>query len=279
MMRSFAFLATPLPFFLEADAGAMAEQQQWFAGEPNYENWGLAGGLRFRGPRRSPGEGAGADQTRCGLRRTSGQQRERRNLSGECCSSRSGVWQRCGSAAVSGRGSDAGPTSPGAEPTALAVAMAAMRREPRPGHKTWATLPTRRQMQSLSLPAIQAQLMLDRKIRPPPCMSCQLLPISSWGDSIGQQYFLPLSRVYTRQAYLRGRTGHCRRRRVPEDYRPQRHRLELLDGSIGASRRGSRHALQSRTSQGADADAARVRALAAYDFLTLWKVADPDIPI
>ena len=40
------------------------------------------------------------------------------------------------------------------------------------------------------------------------------------------------------------------------------------------------NALESRTSQGADADAARVRALAAYkDFLTLWKDADPDIPI
>ena len=39
-------------------------------------------------------------------------------------------------------------------------------------------------------------------------------------------------------------------------------------------------ALQSRTSKGADADAARVRALAAYkDFLALWKDADPDIPI
>jgi hypothetical protein len=40
------------------------------------------------------------------------------------------------------------------------------------------------------------------------------------------------------------------------------------------------NALQVRTSRGADADAARVRALAAYkDFLTLWKDADPDIPI
>jgi hypothetical protein len=40
------------------------------------------------------------------------------------------------------------------------------------------------------------------------------------------------------------------------------------------------NALPSRTSQGADADAARVRELAAYkDFLTLWKDADPDIPI
>jgi serine/threonine protein kinase/tetratricopeptide (TPR) repeat protein len=40
------------------------------------------------------------------------------------------------------------------------------------------------------------------------------------------------------------------------------------------------NALQARTSQGADADAARVRALAAYkDFLTLWKDADSDVPI
>ena len=40
------------------------------------------------------------------------------------------------------------------------------------------------------------------------------------------------------------------------------------------------NALQARSSQGADAKAARVRALAAYkDFLTLWKDANPDIPI
>jgi hypothetical protein len=40
------------------------------------------------------------------------------------------------------------------------------------------------------------------------------------------------------------------------------------------------NALQARTSQGVDADAARARALSAYnDFLTLWKDADPNIPI
>ena len=38
------------------------------------------------------------------------------------------------------------------------------------------------------------------------------------------------------------------------------------------------NALQARTSQAADADAARARAL-AKDFLTLWKDADHDIPI
>jgi len=38
--------------------------------------------------------------------------------------------------------------------------------------------------------------------------------------------------------------------------------------------------LEFRDSKGADADAARVRALNAYkDFLTLWKDADPDVPI
>ena len=40
------------------------------------------------------------------------------------------------------------------------------------------------------------------------------------------------------------------------------------------------NALEAKTSQGADADAARARALAVYkDFLVLWKDADPDIPI
>jgi hypothetical protein len=40
------------------------------------------------------------------------------------------------------------------------------------------------------------------------------------------------------------------------------------------------NAMQAKTRQGADADLARTRALAAYkDFLNLWKNADPDIPI
>ena len=40
------------------------------------------------------------------------------------------------------------------------------------------------------------------------------------------------------------------------------------------------NALQAKTLTGADADLTRTRALASYkDFLTLWKDADPDIPI
>ena len=40
------------------------------------------------------------------------------------------------------------------------------------------------------------------------------------------------------------------------------------------------NALESKSLQGAEADAARARALAAYkDFLELWKDADPDVPV
>jgi len=43
---------------------------------------------------------------------------------------------------------------------------------------------------------------------------------------------------------------------------------------------GRAHALEAGTSQGADADAAHARALAAYkEFFELWNDADPDIPI
>jgi hypothetical protein len=60
--------------------------------------------------------------------------------------------------------------------------------------------------------------------------------------------------------------------------RPQRHRLEPLDESVGVSGRGAYQCFALENLAGADAD--RVLALAAYkDFLTLWKDADPEIPI
>jgi hypothetical protein len=59
---------------------------------------------------------------------------------------------------------------------------------------------------------------------------------------------------------------------------PPAQMIYTLPQRMGARRKNSSE--QAKTSQGADADAARVRALAAYkDFLTLWKDADPDIPV
>ena len=56
--------------------------------------------------------------------------------------------------------------------------------------------------------------------------------------------------------------------------------MNFLLGSLARLGIARANALEARTSKGGDADAARVRALAAYkDFLTLWKDADSDVPI
>jgi hypothetical protein len=56
--------------------------------------------------------------------------------------------------------------------------------------------------------------------------------------------------------------------------------VEYFNASLARLAVARANALQAKNSQGADADAARVRALAAYKtFLALWKDADPDIPI
>jgi eukaryotic-like serine/threonine-protein kinase len=55
---------------------------------------------------------------------------------------------------------------------------------------------------------------------------------------------------------------------------------KLLHGALARLGLARANVMEARTLQGADAEAARARALAAYkDFLALWKDADPDIPI
>jgi tetratricopeptide (TPR) repeat protein len=56
---------------LREDSAAMAEQQQWFAGKPDYENVGLALASDTETYPGRLGKARGADQARCGLRRTS----------------------------------------------------------------------------------------------------------------------------------------------------------------------------------------------------------------
>src|SRR6266699_3744243 len=56
---------------------------------------------------------------------------------------------------------------------------------------------------------------------------------------VHNQCFLPLSSVCTRRSILGDRTWQCCCRRVSEDSRPQRHCLELLDGSVSAPWIGS----------------------------------------
>jgi hypothetical protein len=137
------------------------------------------------------------------------------------------------------------------------------------------------QMQSLWLPAIQAQLALNRNN---PALALNALKAAS-PIELGQIPFVNnLSCLYP--AYVRGDAflASAQGGAAAAEFQ------KILDHSglvwncwTGALARlgvARANALQAETSQGADADAPRLRALAAYkDFLTLWKDADPDIPI
>jgi len=78
----------------------------------------------------------------------------------------------------------------------------------------------------------------------------------------------------------RYRTGQRSRRRVPKIIDHSGIVWNCWTGALAHLGVARANALQARTSQGADADLARSRALAAYkDFFILWKDADADIPI
>jgi len=137
------------------------------------------------------------------------------------------------------------------------------------------------QMQSLWLPAVQAQLALDRKN---PASALNALQAAS-SIELGQITFVNniscLYHLYVRgEAYLAAGQGSAA---ATEFQKILDHNGIVWNCWTGALARlgvARASALQARTSQGADAGAGRVRALAAYkDFLTLWKDADPNIPI
>ena len=140
--------------------------------------------------------------------------------------------------------------------------------------------PLNTQIQSVWLPAIQAQMAIDQKN---PTVALNVLHPASDIELGDIQFVTNGSCLYT--IYVRGEAYLLAGQSKTAADEFQR----ILDHSgivwncwtgalahLGVARA---NALRARTSQGADADAARVRALAAYkDFLTLWKDADPDIP-
>jgi hypothetical protein len=137
------------------------------------------------------------------------------------------------------------------------------------------------QMQSLWLPAIQAQLALDRRN---PASALNALQAAS-PIELGQIGFVPnvscLYHVYVRgEAYLAAGQGSAAAAEFQKILDHSGIVWNCWTGALAHLGMARANTLEARTSQGADADAARVRALAAYkDFLTLWKGADSDIPI
>ena len=269
--------------FLGADSAAMAEQQQWFAGKPEYENFGLA--LASDTEAYGGHLGKARELTK---RAVDSAIRADSKETGAIWQANAALQQAAYGNAAEARQSAAealklAPASQGVESeAALAFAMAGdTARAESLAQDLGKRFPLDTQMQSLWLPAIQAQLALDRKN---PAAALNALQAAS-PIELGQIPFVAniscLYPVYVRgEAYLAAGQGSAAAAEFQKILDHSGIVWNCWTGALAHLGVARANALQSRTSQGADADAARVRALAAYkDFLTLWKDADPDIPI
>jgi tetratricopeptide (TPR) repeat protein len=268
--------------FFGSDSGAMAEQQQWFVGRPE-ENFGLA--LASDTEAYGGHLGKARELTK---RAVDSAVRADSKENGAIWQANAAVQQAAYGNPTEARQSAAEalklvPTSQGVEvEAALAFAMAGdTARAESLAQDLGKRFPLDTQMQSLWLPAIQAQSALDKKN---PVAALNALPAAS-PIELGQIGFVAniscLYHVYVRgEAYLAAGQGTAAAAEFQKILDHSGIVWNCWTGALAHLGVARANALQSRTSQGADADLARSRALAAYnDFLKLWKDADPDIPI
>jgi DNA-binding winged helix-turn-helix (wHTH) protein/tetratricopeptide (TPR) repeat protein len=269
--------------FLGADAPSMAEQQQWFASQPEYENDGLslASDTEAYFGHLSKARDLTSRSVESAIRADS---QESGAISQENAALREAAFGNAIEAKrLATEGLRLSPASQGGQvEAALAFAIAGDTTRPESlAKEVKQRFPLDTQVQSLWLSTIQAQLALDRKN---PLAALEALP-ESGPSELGQISFLNnLSCLYP--TYIRGEAFLA----AGQGGAAAAEFQKILDHSgivwncwtgalahLGVARA---NAVQARTSQGADAAAARARALAAYkDFLMLWKDADPDIPI
>jgi tetratricopeptide (TPR) repeat protein/predicted Ser/Thr protein kinase len=142
--------------------------------------------------------------------------------------------------------------------------------------------PLHTQTQNLWLPAIQAQLSLNRKQADAAINQLHsALPPMEYASIPFVNNVSCLYHTYIRgEAYLAAGQGTAAAVEFQKILDHSGIAWNCWTGALAHLGVARANALQARASQGADADAARVRALAAYKyFLTLWKDADPDIPV
>ncbi len=269
--------------FLGSDSAAMVEQEQWYAGKQDYENFGLA--LASDTEAYKGYLGKARELTK---RAVDTAIRADSKENGAIWQANAAVKQAAYGNAAEARQSAAealklAPTSQGVESeAAFAFAMAGdTARAASLTQDLGKRFPLDSQMQSLWLPAIQAQLAVARKN---PASAVTALQAAS-PIELGQINFVNnvscLYHLYVRgEAYLAAGQGSAAGAEFQKILDHSGIVWNCWTGALAHLGVARANALQSRTSQGADADAARVRALAAYkDFLALWKDADPDIPI
>jgi len=142
--------------------------------------------------------------------------------------------------------------------------------------------PVDTQMQLLWLPAVRAQAALNRRN---PSAALQSLQGIGAPMEFGQIGFTNnLSCLYPTyihgEAYLAAGQAEAAAAEFQKILDHPGIVWNCWTGALARLGVARANALLAKTSHGADADAARVRALDAYkDFLTLWKDADPDIPV
>ena len=271
--------------FLAADSTAMAEEQQWFAGKPDYENVGLS---------------LASDSAAYAGHLTKARELTRRAVdsaariddkeSGAIYLANAALEEAAYGYAVEARKSatDAlklAHANPGvAVEAAITFAVVGdTARSESLAQDLNKRYPLGTQMQALWLPAIHARLALDGDRKNPAAAINALQSVSTIELGLIPFYnnISCLYPVYVRgEAYLAAGQGSA----AAAEFRKILDHRGIVStcwtGALARLEMARASALQAKTSQGADADAARVRALAAYkDFLTLWKEADPDVPI
>ncbi|HEY6764014.1 MAG TPA: protein kinase [Candidatus Sulfotelmatobacter sp.] len=269
--------------FLGADPAAMEEQFRWLVGQPEAENCGFAlasdteayhgrVGRARELTKRAVGSAVRTDNKESAavyIENTAIQEAAYGNFAAARQSATEGL--------------KLAPASQGVEvEAAIAFAMGGDTMQAESLARDLASrFPRDTQMQSLWLPTIRAQSALTRKNA---TQALNELQAASSIELAGISFVNNLSclySVYVRgQAYLASGQG----RNAAAEFQ------KIIDHSgivwncwtgalahLGVARA---NALQSRTLHGGDADAARFRARVAYkDFITLWKDADPAIPI
>jgi serine/threonine protein kinase/tetratricopeptide (TPR) repeat protein len=273
--------------FLGADSAAMAEEQQWFAGKPE-ENFGLS--LASDTDAYAGHLGKARELTKRAV-----------DSAFRADSKENGaIWQAIAAQreaafgyAAEARQSAAEalklvPNSQGVEvEAALAFAIAGDTAKAESlAQDLGKRFPLDTQVQSLWLPAIQAQLALNKKN---PASALTALRAATSRVELGTVSFVCniscLYPTYVRgEAYLAAGQGKDAAAEFQKIIDHSGIVWNCWTGALAHLGVARANALQSRTlqaqGQGAEADLARTRALAAYkDFLTLWKDADPDIRI
>ena len=270
--------------FLGKDPTAMAEQQQWFATKPEYSYYGLA--LASDTEAYFGRLGKARELTKQAVDSAiRGDSKESGAIWQAIAAQREGAYGDLTEARqAAARALRLAPTSQGVESeAALAFAIAGdTARAESLAQDLAKRFPLDTQMQSLWLPTIKMQLALDKRkldlaLNAPQAVSTTL----EFGQIPFATNLSCLYHVYVRgEAYLEAGQGNAAAAAFQKILDHSGIVWNCWTGALAHLGVARANSLEARTSQGADADAARVRALAAYkDFLTLWKDADPDIPI